>query len=168
MRGAVCQNRNMRSVFTLGLLAVVLLSGCAATSPMPEPSPEPTSTERAEIVTPDELLVDVEVSPLCLETFRSAQGPIDQGDAEAMFRSVVTACTTPNEFVSAARLMLEENPPSNPHARDVFVGLIVLCLNSMDSGIESDLCDTVEAKGWLDDLPPTDTNMQPHPKPGTD
>ena len=157
----------MRSAFTVGLLVLAVLAGCAATPP-PTPDPTPTSTEQAEVVTPDELLVDVEVSPLCLETIRSAQGPVEPDGVEAMFRSVVTACPTPNEFVSAVRLVQEENPPSNPYARDVFVGLIVLCLNSMDSGIESDLCNTVEAKGWLDDLPPTDTNMQPHPKPGTD
>ena len=157
----------MRSPFTVGLIAVALLAGCASTLP-PIPEPTPTSTERAEVVTPDELLVDVEVSPLCLDTIRSAQGPMEPDGVEAMYRSVVTACPTPNEFVSALRLELEENPPANPYARDVFVGLIVTCLNSMDMGIESDLCNTVEAKGWLDDLPPTDTNMQPHPKPGTD
>ena len=63
--------------------------------------------------------------------------------------------------------MNAETPPPNPAAADVFVGLIVTCLNSMELGIESDLCDAVDARGWLDDLPPSDT-IEPHPKPGTD
>jgi hypothetical protein len=158
----------MRSALSVGLLAVVLLAGCAATAPLtPEPTPSPTSTERAEVVTPDELLVDVEVSPVCLEAMRGAQGPVEPDGVDAMFTSIVTACTTPAEFVSAFRLVIAENPPPNPAARDFFVGLIATCLNSMERGIESDLCDTVEAKGWLDDLPPNDPTIT-HPKPGTD
>ena len=120
------------------------------------------------IVTPDELLVDVEVSPACLEAVRSAQsGPTEPDNVEAMFRSVLGACTTPGEFVSALRLVQQEIPPMNPAAEDVFVALIVTCLNAEDMGIESELCDATDAKGWLDDLPPTDTT-DPHPKPGTD
>ena len=86
----------MRSTLTVGLIAAVLLSGCTATPPLtPDPTQTPTSTERAEVVTPDELLVDVEVSPACLENIRSAQGPVESDGVEAMFRAVVAACATP-------------------------------------------------------------------------
>ena len=158
----------MRILLALTVVTVALTGCTVAASPDPMLTPTPTASVSINGLTvPEELLGDVEVSPACQDSFRSVQGPVAPAEVEAMFRSVVSACATAAEYVSAHRMFVAETSPGNPYAADHFAALIVACLNSRDLGIESAMCDEAEAEGWLDDLPPGPVQSW-SPAPGTD